>query len=237
MEPSLNTICFMLACLTLCSWFQCSSASGSSSSSGELETEKCGKKMFYCPHNDECFDRKLRCTSSMVCVDINNNEANCHETGPGSGRYDFYRKKSPLKGLLKLADHWFVEYRGFVYEFGSAGYQELDINDPNYKYGPGREKVTAEDLQGTSSCTRDEVTTFIDKWLELNPNYHLIANNCQDFAKAVINELRSNCPHRVKRQADESLKAQCSAALSCTFFLNWKLYALLGPVVAFAMSS
>ena len=162
---------------------------------------------------------------------------NCHETGPGSGRYDFYRKKSPLKGLLKLADHWFVEYRGFVYEFGSAGYQELDINDPNYKYGPGREKVTAEDLQGTSSCTRDEVTTFIDKWLELNPNYHLIANNCQDFAKAVINELRSNCPHRVKRQADESLKAQCSAALSCTFFLNWKLYALLGPVVAFAMSS
>ena len=62
------------------------------------------------------------------------------------------KHKRPLRGgggggegrIFSKIRHWFVEYRGFVYEFGKAGDQELDINNPNYKYGPGGEKVVDE---------------------------------------------------------------------------------------------
>ena len=77
----------------------------------------------------------------------------------------------------------------------------------------------------------------------------LIANNCQDFTRALMRELGNNCPSRVRRHdegsqpgpeapSDESLKAQCSinaATLSSICASNWKLSALLGPLMAFAM--
>ena len=243
MELSLKTICFMLGYLTLCS-FQRSNASSS------LEDQKCGNEKFYCPKNGQCYDRNLRCTSAMVCLDLDSkgNEAKCYPSGT-SGMYNYYKKESKIRSssssrkkrsIFSMTRHWFVQYRGFVYEFGEAGYQELDMNDPNYKYGPGREKVFDEDLVGVSSCSRDQVTGFIKKWLEANPNYKTFANNCQDFAKALLRELGNNCPNRKRRQDEgkESLKAQCpinSAALSSISFFNWKLNALFGPLIAVAI--
>ena len=70
-------------------------------------------------------------------------------------------------------------------EFGLYGLQELDVNDPNYKYGSGRVEVVSKDLQGTSSCSRDQIIRFNEKWLEANPNYKLFTNNCQDYRQNV----------------------------------------------------
>ena len=234
MELSLKAMSLVLGCLALFS-FQFSRASRG------LENQYCGNEKFYCPENSQCYDRTLRCISAKVCLDSNGNEAKCY--GSGSS-YDFYRKKAQLssssssrkKRFLIDTSHWFVEYRGFVYEFGSYGFQELDVNDPNYKYGPGREKVDSEDLQGSSSCTRDQIIRFTNKWIEANPNYNLFANNCQDFAKALLRELRNNCSNR-KRRNNESLKAQCSvtSAVMPRMIFNWKLYALFGPLITFAI--
>jgi len=93
---------------------------------------------------------------------------------------------------------------------------------------------------GDSSCKREQILRFINKWLEVNPNYKLLANNCQDFAEALLKELGNNCPNRVRRQDEdkESLKAQCpinSAGLSALSSFNWKLYAFLSPLIAFAI--
>ena len=145
MKLSLKATNLVLGCLALCS-FQCSNAGLG------LENQYCGNKKFYCPTNGQCYDRALRCTSAGVCLNSDGNEAKCYESG---SMYDFYRKKSPLssgsssrkKRSVEDSKHWFVECRGFVYEFGSYGFQELDVNDPNYKYGPGGEKVLSEDLQ------------------------------------------------------------------------------------------
>ena len=230
MELSLKALSLVLGCLALFS-FQFSTASSS------LENQYCGNEKFYCPENGECYDRTLRCTSARVCLDSNGNEAKCY--GRGSS-YDFYRKKAKLKNSsssrkkrsVEDFKHWFVEYRGFVYEFGPYGFQELDVNDPNYKYGPGREKVESEDLQGSSSCTRNQIIRFTDKWIEANPEYKRVANNCQDFAKALLGELRNNCSNR-KRRNNESLKAQCSgtSAVMPRMIFNWKLYALFGLLI------
>jgi len=87
---------------------------------------------------------------AKVCLDSNGKEANCYESVESNspGTYKYFRKKSPLSVDI-VGDvspkHWFVECRGFVYEFGVAAYQELDINDPNYKCGPGRERVVDEE--------------------------------------------------------------------------------------------
>ena len=133
--------------------------------------------------------------------------------------YNYYKKESRLKIFSSVSsrkkravenlNHWFVQYRGFVYEYGDAGYQELDINDPDYKYGPGGVKVVAETLKGTSCCTRNQILEFIEKWLEANPNFHLLANNCQDFAIALLRELKDNCLKRKEAEEKERLKAQC----------------------------
>jgi len=72
-------------------------------------------------------------------LDSSGKEAKCHESN--NGKYKYFKKESPLpsssssrkKRSVSNLKHWFVEYRGYVYEFDAAGYQELDINDPNYK--------------------------------------------------------------------------------------------------------
>ena len=194
----------VLGCLALCS-FQFSGAGSCP------ECQYCGNKKFYCPNNCKCYDRALRCTSARVCLDSNGNEAKCYESDR-AGMYNYYKKKSPIlssssnrkKRSVEDLKHWFVEYRGFVYEFGSYGFQELDVNDPNYKYGPGREEVVYEHKEGSSSCTRDQIMRFKDKWLKANPKYKLFTNNCQDFAKALLHALGNNCTEEMK-----NLKAQC----------------------------
>ena len=166
MELSLKAMSFVLGCLALYS-FQFSKASSSP------ENQYCGKLnvKFYCPKDRQCYDRTLRCTTDRVCLDSNGKEAKCNESG-STGLYNYYKKKSLLSSISSSSKkrsvedytkHWFVEYRGFGYEFGSYGFQELDVNDPNYKYGPGGVKVVYENKEGSSSCTRDQIMGFIKK--------------------------------------------------------------------------
>ena len=231
----MKAMSLVLGCLALFS-FQFSTASSSSP-----EDQYCSNEKFYCPENDQCscqcYDRALRCISARVCLDSNGNEAKCYGR---FGVYNYYKKKSPLSSLSSSSKkrsiedfkHWFVQYRGFVYEFGkSYGVQELDVNDPNYKYGSGKVKVVSERM-GRSSCTRDQIIRFNEKWLEANPKYKLFTNNCQDFATKLLKELRNNCAKN-----NENLKAQCSvtSATIPRMIFNWKLYALFGPLITFAI--
>ena len=215
MELSLKFFCLLFACLTPCS-FACSSSSNSSnssssSSSGGLQKQLFSNLTFYCPADDKYKDRNKRCIKAKVCLETDGNETKCNPAGKNGGvdTYFFYRKKSNIRFLKVISSgrkkraiedykHWFVEYRGFVYEFGkSYGFQELDVNDPNYKYGPGGEKVVdKETIVGESSCSRDDVLRFVKKWLNVNRKYHYRNNNCQDFAKALVAELGNNCPDR-----------------------------------------
>ena len=209
------------------------------------ENQHCGDQKFYCPTTKRCLDRSLRCTGSNACVDPTGNEARCFESST-PGVYNYFKKTSPLsssgssskkKRSLSLR-HWFVEYRGFVYEFGrSYGSQELDVNDPNYKYGPGREKVLSEELVGSSRCTRDQVNSFVKRWLKANPKYNLLTNNCQHFVKRLLKELGMNCSNRGRREVDEteSLKApsECRNKLSSSSF-HWKLHSMFVPLISLA---
>ena len=207
--------------------------------SGRKENQHCGNQKFYCPTKKQCFDRSLRCTGSKVCVDSRGNEANCFKSST-PGTYKYYKKTAPLlssgssskKKRSLHPTHWFVEYRGFVYEFGkSYGSHELDVNDPNYKYGPGREKVLSTLLVGSSRCTRDQVNSFVKKWLKANPNYNLLTNNCQHFVKRLLEELGRNCSNRGRREAEvtESLKAPSECLQSSSF--HWKLHSMFVPLI------
>ena len=86
-----------------------------------------------------------------------------------------------------------------------------------------------QEFKGDSSCTRGQATSFIR-----DPDYHLRANNCQDFVKALIEELKNNCTKRKKRQTNESSNSQCvftSAAPSHIFLSNRKSVVLYGPLI------
>lgn len=107
----------------------------------------------------------MRCIELKVCVDFNGKEIKCFESSI-FGMYKYFKKKVLLlfsgsffkrKWLVSLLlSYWFVEYCGFVYEFGLLyGIYEFDVNDFNYKYGLGGEKVFFEELVGSSSCIRD----------------------------------------------------------------------------------
>ena len=234
MAKSITTFCLLLWCINL-------------SLGREKENQHCGNDKFYCPTENQCFDRNLRCTSSKVCTDSNGNEAKCFE-GNGPAMYKYFKKMSPLsssgsssrkkRSVLDKVYHWFVEYRGFAYEFGTYGWQELDVNDPNYKYGPGREKVKSEEYMGSSSCTRDQVLAFNKRWLEANPKYNLFTNNCQHFAIKLLEELDRNCPNRVRREDGdtESLEApsECLISVGSSSF-GWKARVLFAPLISFAI--
>lgn len=168
MESSLKRISLVLSCLTLCIFqtFQYSSANNNGS--------RCGVDKFYCNTNGQCYDRSLRCTSARGCAD---SQDNCHPYNKEGGLYYYYKKRSPVlcsgssqkKRSLEDVYHCFVEYRGFVCEFGSLknypdGAHELDINDPQYKYGPGGTKVLSVEREGYSRCTRDQVMRCVKRW-------------------------------------------------------------------------
>ena len=208
---------------------------------GRKENQRCGDQKCYCPTTNQCFDRSLRCTGSKVCVDSSGKEAKCFESST-PGMYKYFKKKAPLpssgssserKRSVSLSpSHWFVEYRGFVYEFGlSYGTHELDVNDPNYKYGPGGEKVLSEELVGSSSCTRDQVNSFVKRWRDANPKYNLLSNNCQHFVKQLLKELGRNCSNRGRREVDdtESLKAPSECLSSSS--IRWKFHSMFVSLI------
>lgn len=192
---------------------------------------------FYCPRTNQCFDRKERCTGK-VCLDAKGKEDKCYESRV-AGMYKYIKKTSSLTKLTRRIahwkfckyelSHWFVEYRGFIYEFGeSYGFQELDMNDPeNIKYGPrGRVKVATSMQMGISSCTRDEVLNFINKALDLK--YKLCSNNCQDFARELMNFLASNCTANIEHLL-KALKCQFNSSF------HWKFNVLLSLLIAFVI--
>jgi len=158
--------------------------------------------------------------------------------------YKYFKKKAPLPSSGSsskrkrsiLRKHWFVEYRGFVYEFGSSyGTHELDTNDPNYKYGPGGEKIVSEELVGSNSCTRDQVNSFAKRWRDAKSDYDLLTNNCQHFVKRLVEELGMNYRNRGRREADdtESLKAPSDCLPSSS--IRWKFQAMFVPLISLAV--
>ena len=162
-------------------------------------------KTFYCPSRQpKCsYKRDQRCTTAKVCLNPAGKEEGCEEaTSPG--RYEIFRGKSYIASFAKSSrdrkkrsvediKHWYLQYRGFVYEFGKPyGVQELDINDPNYKYGPGGTKKATWTMEGTSSCARGPVIT-VARCFEKLYDYDLLCNNCQDFYKTLFNLLEDNC--------------------------------------------
>lgn len=172
----------------------------------------------------KCFNRNLRCTLLDVCLIGEEKKSlyHCMEYPDEIGVYAYWSIKVPLtpsssfmrrKRSVSDVYHWAVMYRGFTYEFGiSYGIQELDINDPNYKYfRRGLRSIDRE--EGRSRCTRDQVRNFTYRWIEANPKYKLFTSNCQDYARALMKELANNCRGRVNSGNDEekeSLKAHCA---------------------------
>lgn len=115
---------------------------------------------------------------------------------PISSRRAGRRRKRGVKDFLcaLLKDPWkhsFVQYRGFVYEFGTYGLQELDINDPDYKYN--RELVTDWRRAGTSTCTYRDVKRFQKQWKTTRGKYSLFSNNCHSFTRALLKYLQDDC--------------------------------------------
>ena len=157
-------------CVTTQSWRTTADIGGGDVNEAENEAENL--KTFYCPSRQpKCsYKRDQRCTTAEVCLNPAGKEEGCEEaTSPG--RYEIFRGKSYIASFAKSSrdrkkrsvediKHWYLQYRGFVYEFGKPyGVQELDINDPNYKYGPGGTKKATWTMEGTSSCARGPVIT------------------------------------------------------------------------------
>ena len=109
--------------------------------SGSRDAQVCGGdvneaenlKTFYCPSRQpKCsYKRDQRCTTAKVCLNPAGKEEGCEEaTSPG--RYEIFRGKSYIASFAKSSrdrkkrsvediKHWYLQYRGFVYEFGKPG--------------------------------------------------------------------------------------------------------------------
>ena len=176
-----------------------------SSSSGDgIAPQTCGTNntKFYCPVDGMCKPRHQRCTLPSVCINTTTNiEDGCHPND--SEHYNILLGHAELgilflKRRIKLKpEHQFVEYRGFVYEFGKKyKVQILDTADPLYKYRNGMNlKGKGIEVVGISSCTWEEATNFTNTW---NKKYKLCTNNCQHFAEELIDHLKSDCRPKPK---------------------------------------
>ena len=184
----------ILLCLLVTSSLVRANVIRSCSSKGP-DPQTCGTNntKFYCPVDGICKPRDQRCTLPSVCINTTTNiENGCHPNV--SGYYNILLGHAKLFGSKRnySFEHQFVEYRGFVYEFGKRyKVQILDTADPLYKYRNGM-KLNRKGIEvvGISNCTWKEATKFADSW---DKNYRLCRNNCQDFAEALIAHLKGNC--------------------------------------------
>ena len=156
---------------------------------------------YYCPNDGQCKSpRSDRCTSSQDCTGLDG----CKKQADGSylirighSRLTSFSSSSKQYRL----EHQFVVYRGFAYEFGKLYRQVLDISDPQYKY-IGDRNVKHYTNYGTSYCTYDEAVMFINGWTD---KYRLLFNNCQHFAKAFSEYLRtSSCNQQGARDLKQN---------------------------------
>ena len=162
-------------------------SSGSCFGSGtDRASQYCGQDNFYCPVDETCKSRSVRCTSESNCWHYYRSEINCYKDDDGNG-YTIRLGKSSLISKKKQHEfeHQFIVYRGFTYEFGcNYGLQILDLNDPiNYKY----EGISVTyQTKGTSWCTYDETIIFTKA---LSRKYDILTNNCQHFARELTKYL------------------------------------------------
>ena len=186
----------------------CVASSGSCSSLGILDTfnTTCSNTEYYCDVDRLCKSRLDRCTGSTSCVNGFGFERGCDcDT---SGRCDITLQSYPLsisgkkRKILPRVEHDYIEYKGFVWEYGCYGTRVLDMNDPLFL--SQRRSPTRTTHRGTSSCSYSEASLFLEYTGNhySRENYSLLRNNCQKFAAAFTTWLRSDCAVRGKRAAD-----------------------------------
>ncbi len=153
--------------------------------SSRFALQTCGNNTaYYCPTDFICrTNRNNRCSSKDTCEYIDDDDK-CwrHPDDPEAYLVQLGRVK--VRDYIpksKLVSHHYINYKGFTYEFGSYRAQILDINDFLYKY-----RRTCHDCLkpvGYSYCSYEDANLFAHMWTMRK--YHLVANNCQHFAKAL----------------------------------------------------
>lgn len=209
--------------------FHSSGISASSSSTGYMPPICEEQNGFYCPAPDSsmstfsCPPRSQRCAGDGNSTQCTQKTYQHCDYVSADGKFIVYRYSSPLalrqllgghsrstrSGILACLrikpEHQFITYRGLTYEFGLYGTRVQDPNDPNYEYNT-RSSYDRTYL-GLSSCTYEEVMTFVNTWS--NSQYRLCSHNCQDFARGLGKYLTTDCARartkRGRRQSDDDL--------------------------------
>ena len=193
----------ILIWLSFAAYFEfCIASSASCSSLGILDefNTTCSNSQYYCDIDRRCKPRGGRCTDSPSCVDFNGVETagcNCDASGlrcdVKMGSHSLFRKKREIR-----LEHDFIEYKGFVWEYGCYGTRILDINDP--LFGTQRRIPLRNRTLGKSSCSYSDALLFLkntgNKYT--SAKYSLLFNNCQDFAAAFSRWLLDDCTTRRK---------------------------------------
>jgi len=147
-------------------------------------SQTCGEHTaYFCPADFNCrHDRSNRCTSKETC-EYPNNDDNCWRHPHDPDAYLVQLGHIKVRDYIpetKLVSHHYINYKGFTYKFGPYKVQILDTNDNIYKYkGTSNKSLKAV---GYSYCSFAEANIFARMWTMRK--YHLVANNCQHFAKA-----------------------------------------------------
>ena len=115
----------------------------------------------------------------------------CHVT---MGSHRLSSKKRDIR-----LEHDFIEYKGFVWEYGCYGTRILDMNDPLFP--SQRPTPLRRNIIGKSSCSYSDALLFLEHTgnTYTSAKYSLVFNNCQDFAAAFSRWLLDDCTIRQKR--------------------------------------
>ena len=187
----------------------CAASSGSCSSfglSGDEFDTSCNISQYYCDIDGLCKPRGERCTRFPSCVDffgIETAGCNCDTSGRcrvSIGMQSLFSKKRQLPRL----EHDFIEYKGFVWEYGCYGTRILDMNDP--LFASQRPTPLRRNFLGKSSCSYDDALLFLEYTGNTysRESYSLRSNNCQDFAAAFSRWLLDDCTVRRRRTASDT---------------------------------
>ena len=153
----------------------------------------CGYNSYYCPSRNQCYNRSVRCTPEETCDYTEYESDNCFRSETSPGAYKVFLGHVKLNPtLLQSAsfqpEHQFIQYRGLTYQFGYAGTQALDVNDPIYCYGENNAnwRYASRGLEnvGISYCDSSEIQVyFLNHWKMCDK---LFWKNCIHFAEALM---------------------------------------------------
>ncbi|XP_065185181.1 uncharacterized protein LOC135815767 [Sycon ciliatum] len=170
--------------------------------------QSCRPTEFYC-HGAQhtCMDaeqccpvyyRKSKCASR---VQLGPDADGCLRDHKGGFEVHVAKVEMPMpcmEGALKKINlkyyHEGVQYRGFVYEFGGSypNGQALDVMDPMFKYKHGAHGFQLVKHAGSSTCTHAQAVRAMHDWTATH-SYKLLTQNCQSFAKYMVDTLLSGC--------------------------------------------